>query len=184
MTEYKMVEVSSYVKEGIANGSMIPFQAEKIARVIAKRGVVGEKVVSWSVDQNGDAIQEKVAEVMLDKNTKQPGWIATKADENGNIIIDENGHFNQWIIDDTTFNKKYEIDVEGVQLYRPRGSLQMFVRVYENIILSQWGNDMKIASGGYINITDEKDMYGISERDFNDTYRLVDISLGKVIKRY
>ena len=32
---------------------------------------------------------------------------------------------------------------------------------------------MKIAKGGYINITNFDDMYGISEMDFNDTYKYV-----------
>jgi len=30
---------------------------------------------------------------------------------------------------------------------------------------------MKIAAGGYINITNISDMYGISQRDFTDTYK-------------
>ena len=33
---------------------------------------------------------------------------------------------------------------------------------------------MNIAAGGYINITNPDDMYGISERDFEDTYKVVD----------
>lgn len=32
---------------------------------------------------------------------------------------------------------------------------------------------MKIAKGGYINITNAEDMYGISERDFLDTYKFI-----------
>ena len=33
---------------------------------------------------------------------------------------------------------------------------------------------MEISSGGYINITNPDDMYGISQRDFEDTYIFVD----------
>ena len=33
---------------------------------------------------------------------------------------------------------------------------------------------MQIAAGGYINITDPDDMYGISKRDFDDTYKVVE----------
>ena len=32
---------------------------------------------------------------------------------------------------------------------------------------------MQIAKGGYINITNIEDMYGISERDFLDTYKFI-----------
>lgn len=76
--------------------------AEKFARVIAKRGEIGENVISFSTDSNGNA------------------------------IVDDNGNLNQW------------------------------------------GSDMKIAKGGFINITRIDDMYGISERDFYDTYKFLD----------
>ena len=174
MDEYKKVEVASYVKQGIENRTMIPRQAKKFARIIARQGNVGETVISWSVDSQGNEIQEKVAQVQLDEQTKQPGWIATKVDEQGNIVVDNNNHPNQWIIDDTTFKKKYEIDPENPSLYKPKGGPQTFVQITDNIILSQWGSDMQIAAGGYINITNIDDMYGISQRDFQDTYRFTE----------
>ncbi len=178
MGEYTKVEVSSYVKQGIENGTMIPRQAEKFARIIARQGNVGETVVSWSVDSEGNEIQEKVAQVQIDEQTNQPGWIATKVDEQGNIITDNNNHPNQWIIDDTTFKQKYEVDPENPILCRPKGGPQMFVQITDNIILNQWGSNMQIAAGGYINITKPDDMYGISQRDFEDTYKFTD-NLGK-----
>lgn len=153
---------------------MIPRQAENFARISAKQGNVGETVISWSVDIKWNEIQEKVAQIEVDVQTNQPGWIATKVDEQGNIIIDNNGHVNQWIIDDTTFKKKYEIDPKNPSLYRPKGGPQLFVQIADNIILNQWGADMKIAAGGYINITNVDDMYGISQRDFEDTYKFTD----------
>lgn len=58
---------------GIKNGTMIPKKAEKFARIVAKQGQVGEKVISWSVDSLGHEIQEKVASVQNDENTNQPG---------------------------------------------------------------------------------------------------------------
>lgn len=174
MQDYKKVEVASYVKEGLENGSMVPRQAEKFARIFAKQGTVGEQVISWSVDKEGKEIQEKVAQVQLDEKTNQPGWIVTKVDEAGNVIIDSNNHANQWIIDDTTFRKKYEVDPDNPSICRPKGGPQLFVQIPENITLHQWGSDMRIAAGGYINITNPNDMYGISQRDFEDTYRFTD----------
>lgn len=179
MENYIKVEVTSYVKQGIENGTMVPRQAEKYARIIARQGVLGETVVSWSVDSQGNELQEKVAQVQLDTQTNHLGWIATKVDEQENIIVDKNGHINQWIIDDTTFLKKYEIDPENPSLCRPKGGHQIFVQITDNIILNQWGSDMKIAAGGYINITNVADMYGISQRDFEDTYRFTDDLLKK-----
>ena len=174
MGDYKKVDVNEYVKSGLANGTLIPREAEKFARIIAKQGNIGDTVISWSTDSYGNEVQEKVNQVGRDEKTGQPGWIATKVDENFNIIIDDNGHSNQWIIDDSTFKKKYEIDEKNPGLYCPKGKNQTFVQINENIILNQWGSDMKIASGGYINITNSEDMYGISKRDFEDTYRFTD----------
>ena len=174
MENYTKVEVTRYVKQGIENGTMVPRQAEKFARIIARQGDVDEIVISWSVDSQGNEIQEKVGQVQIDGQTNQPGWIVTKVDEQGNIIVDNNGHTNQWIIDDTTFKKKYEIDPENPSLHRPKGGPQIFVQITDNIILNQWGSDMQIAAGGYINITNIDDMHGISQRDFEDTYKFTD----------
>ena len=61
-------------------------------------------------------------------------------------------------------------------MFKPKGGPQLFVKITENITLNQWGKDENIAAGGYINITDSNDMYGISQRDFEDTYRFVEKS--------
>ena len=128
-------------------------------------------------------IQEKVAQVTIDEQTQEPGWIATKVNENGEPIIDNNNHLNNWIIDDSTFKKKYEVDPENPNLCKPKGGPQTFVEIPDNIILNQWGEDMAIAAGGYINITNPDDMYGISQRDFEDTYKYIDELDRKAIRR-
>lgn len=152
MDNYTKVDVHQYVDMGIKNGTMIPKEAEKFARIVAKQGQVGEKVISWSVDSLGHEIQEKVAYVQNDENTNQPGWIVTKVDEDGNIMLDNNNHVNQWIIEDSVFRKKYEIDPENPTLFKPKGGPQIFVQINDNIILNQWGEDMKIAAGVDISI--------------------------------
>jgi len=166
---YKKVNVLTYVKEGIKSGRLIPRVAEKFTRIYAVRGTIGEEVISWSVDQMGKPIQEKVATVKNDTD-----YVVTKLDENGNVVIDEHGHKNQWIIDGVTFEKKYEIDSSMEGVYKPKGGPQIFVELSESIMIYQWGRDMIIAEGGYINITNPDDMYGISRRDFEDTYRFID----------
>ena len=173
MSEFKKIDdVLKYVREGISNGTLVPFEAEKFARIIARPGVVGETVVSWSVNDKGEPIEEKVAAVELDEETKRPGWVVTKANEDGSPVVDANGHTNDWIITDSKFVKKYELQ-EGA-VYRPTGGKQIFVRIPEDLSLAQWGGYENIAAGGYINITNSGDMYGISQRDFEDTYRVVE----------
>lgn len=176
MENYQEVKVEEYVKEGLLSGKLTPIEAEKFARIIARQGTLGEEVISWSVDSLGNAIEEKRDTVKVDSKTNNLGWIVTKADEQGNPILDNNGHINQWIIEDSTFTKKYEIDPNNNLIFRPKGGVQLFVQIPDNIILEQWGSKMQIAEGGYINITDSSDMYGISERDFTDTYRKVSAS--------
>lgn len=169
--EYVKVNVYNYVKKGLGTGVLAPIEAEKFARIIARQGKLGEEVISWSADSEGKEIVEKKDTVKLDEQTKQTGWIATKANESGYPVQDKNGHLNQWIISDSVFRKKYEIDPENPSLFKPIGGPQIFVQIPDNIILEQWGSEMKIAAGGYINITNVDDMYAISERDFNDTYK-------------
>ena len=109
-----------------------------------------------------------------DPETKQPGWILTKLDENGDVLVDEYGHKNEWIVSHSTFIKKYDCDEqmpEGV--YKPKGGLQVFIPLVMDVILEQWGGEMKIEAGGWLNITNPSDIYGISKRDFEDTYRIV-----------
>ena len=174
MEEYTKVEVTRYVKQGIESGTMMPRYAKKFSKIIARQGTVGETVISWSVDEKGNEIQEKVDQVKIDEKTNQPGWVVTKVDEHGNVIVDNNNHSNQWIIGDSTFKDTYEVDSENPNLWCKKGVPQIFVQIPDNIILHQWDSDMKIAAGGYINITNANDMYGISKRDFDDSYRFID----------
>lgn len=67
MENFIKVDVTSYVKQGIENGTLIPRQAEKFSRITARQGNAGETVISWSVDAEGKEIQEKVAQVSVDE---------------------------------------------------------------------------------------------------------------------
>lgn len=168
---YVKVDVLKYVKEGLESGILVPFEAVKFARILARVGNEGEEVVTMSVDNEGNPIVEKVDTVKVDEKTGKVDMVVTKADEDGNAIVDKNGNKNEWIITRANFDEKY-VPVEGKEgLYAPKGGPQIFVQIPDNIILYQWGSDMKIAANGYINITNVEDMYGISERDFTDTYR-------------
>ena len=172
-TVYPKVNVQEYVKKGLENGILEPFEAEKYARIAARQGEVGEEVISWSEDKYGKEISERVDNVKLDEETNEPGWVVTKVDENGEVIIDRNGHPNQWIIGDSKFKAKYEIDSENPSMFRPIGGPQTFVELPQGITLEQGEKIMAIDAGGFINITNPDDMYGISKRDFEDTYKRI-----------
>ena len=177
---FTKVDGRAYAEAGIACGELTPVVAVKFARVLARRGVVGEEVISYS--QNG--IVEKVATVSEDPETKETGWVLTKLDENGEVLVDEFGHKNEWIVDAKTFAKKYEVDDTKEGVYKPVGGPQIFVPIVMDVILEQWGGEMKIEAGGWLNITNPDDIYGISERDFYDTYKFVDeVTLTKTKKQ-
>lgn len=168
--EFVKISGKEYAEVGIASGELKPVVAVKFARVLARRGQVGEEVISYT--QNG--LVEKTDTVSVNETTNEVDWILTKLDENGDVVVDEFGHRNEWIVKHVTFAKKYEVDetkTDGV--YKPVGGPQVFVPIVMDVTLEQWGSEMNIEAGGWLNITNPDDIYGISERDFDDTYRIV-----------
>lgn len=167
---YREVKVEEYVKELLERGSQ-PIQAEKAGRIYARDGVIGEEVITWSEDENGNAIVERKDTVKLDPETGKPGHVVTKLGEDGLPIVDHNNHTNTWIIGDKKFTERYQPDTSmGDNIYMSSAGIQTFIKIEDDIVMEQWGKQYQIAAGGYINITDLNDMYGISARDFADTY--------------
>ena len=175
MSEYKEVNITEYVEEGLKNGTLVPRKAEKYGKITVRKGVKGEEVISWIVDKKGNPLKEKVDYVSLDENG-QPGWVATKLGEDLLPVIDKNGHKNQWIIKDAKLREKYVVETPGKNaICRPIRMIQLFVQITEDIVIVQKnGKKMTVEKGGYINITNWSDMYAISKKDFEDTYRFVD----------
>ncbi len=170
---YKRIEnISAYVQKLAKDGANLIIAA-KWARIMARRGTLGEKVISWSVTGDGDLIMEKEAEVGQDAETGENDWIATKIRKDGSVVVDEYGNKNEWIISDTVFWQKYRQDQEHPGYYVPVGVSQTFLRLPEAITLSQWGEEsMRVDAGGYINVTEKNNIYVISQRDFEDTYEI------------
>lgn len=121
----------------------------------------GQAVKTWTSDGNLETV-----------NTAQGNeYIARKLNEDGTPAIDAFGHFNEWLISRETLDRKYTRVSENV--YRPKGGVQIFVQIPEDIVFDvSWGTQ-SIKAGGVLNITNEDDMYGIAEQEFNETYRIV-----------
>lgn len=102
--------------------------------------------------------------------------IATRSNDDGIPVIDDFGHMNQWVMSQETLGKKY-VKVEGY-LYKPAGGTQKFVKVDEDVrIFVPWGEGgalvpLDIKKGGYLNVTNRNDIYGIAEAEFNETYQI------------
>lgn len=170
---YREIDVKEYVQELLTKG-VEPIQAEKAGRIHARVGIVGEEIISWSEDENKNPIQERVDTVKIDPETGKPGHVVTKLGDDGLPIIDSNGHTNTWIIGDKKFTDKYQVDpTMGDDIYMSSAGIQIFLPILDDVIIEQWGKKEQIAAGGYINVTDPDDMYGIQARDFDDTYVIV-----------
>lgn len=57
MESYTKVDVLTYVKNGLESGTLVPIEAYKFARIMARPGTVGEEVISWSVDSFGNEVK-------------------------------------------------------------------------------------------------------------------------------
>lgn len=84
-----------------------------------------------------------------------------------------------------TLAKKYVADTSvkaaGKDVfYRPAGGVQTFMQVKEDIaVMVPWGENgadipLTIDAGGYLNVTNPDDIYGIAETEFNETYRIIE----------
>ena len=168
METFRKVDAKHYVLSGLASGELVPFYAVKIGKVLARRGKVGEEVITYT----DGGLVEKVNTVEIDPDTGNTNWVLMKANEYGYPIVDEYGHVNEWIKDDSEFQEEYDPDEEIDGLFKSVDGAQLFVPVLLDIILIQNGEEMYVKAGGFLNITDLTSIYGISERDFRDTYRI------------
>ena len=168
--KFVFVNVNDYVRKGIEAGAFTPRQAQKDAMIVARQGTVGEIVETYSVG----GVLETVNTVESDPVTNQPDWIVTKV-KNGEVVVDEFGHKNEWIVTDSDFHNKYEIDPNNPMFWNSKEAPQTFIQIPDDIaFVDPSGEPMNIVAGGYLNVTDCNEIYGVQERDFNDTYRFTD----------
>ena len=72
-----------------------------------------------------------------------------------------------------------EVEKNNEGIYKPKGSAMLAAQISEDLEITppNWGGAIqKINSGGYLlmNPQNPKDIYGIGEEEFNNTYVLVD----------
>lgn len=161
--QFQNIDVKKYVEQ-LFNSGKKPFMAKKSANVIAVKADGGEKVDVYT--KNGNLQSRQTA--------KQGDIILTRADQNGKPVIDSNGHKNSWIVPYDKFSKKYDLKnpiKKGV--YAPIGGPQKFIQIDKDISFNaSWGLQ-NIKAGGYLNISDQNDIYGIAKQEFEQTYKKV-----------
>ena len=164
-TIWEAMELKEYVIQLLLSGAEV-ITARKKGTVLARPAVPGEEIDVWTKNGNYEG-HETAGEGEL---------ILTSADGQGRPLVDAYGHQNCWKISEKTFREKYDAEhpdpVTGV--YRPLGKPQTFVRTDRDIsFLAPWGECQNILSGGYLNVTNLKDIYGIAGEEFQETYERI-----------
>ena len=156
------IDIVEYVKKGIENGTLTFEEAQKFQRITAKQGIEGQKVQTILSD---GTVETDEREVKIDEKTGEPGW----------VVNNVNGP-EQWIIEDSTFKKKYEVDPENPDVYKPKGGPMLAAQINEDLTFQppRWNGDIQnIKAGGYLLMdpTDEEDIYGIGQKEFLNSYK-------------
>lgn len=170
------VDACKYAQTLIDNGCPVR-TAEKFACIIARQGIPGEEIITYV----STGLIETVNTVKSDPETGSPDWVLTMANPDGTPAIYSNGHTNTYVVSDKTFRKKYKMDNEYFsetcvdKVLKPKGGPQNFVKINEDIsFTASWGETQNIDAGGYLNVTNKDVVYGIAEKEFNETYRFTE----------
>ena len=130
----------------------------KFQRLNAVQSEGGEEVETVGSDGNAET----------KRKTKKGDWIVNNVSNKD----------NKWIIDDKTFKKKYEEEKDGV--YKPKGGPMLAAKIADctdkgvEFAPPNWGGDViKVKNDGWFmkDPSNEKDIYAISKKDFDSTYK-------------
>lgn len=160
----KIYDILSYAEKMLQKNCDIIW-AYKKSLVIARNAQEGERVITYASDGGIETI-----------NTARKGDVVlTKAGPDGKAIIDVHGHVNSWIIPEEKFIRKYDTKHPVHEnVFKPKNCEQQFIKVEEDIKFdAPWGETQNLESGGYLNISCLADIYGVSVKDFNDTYVVI-----------
>ncbi len=151
--------IKEYINSGIESGELFPAVYAKYTEIQARRGVIGEKIVTVM----SDGFVETENTVTADEVTGLPGFVVTNPEDK-----------EQYIISDSVFSEKYEEIPDKKGFYRPKGKPVTAMRCGEDIsFMANWG-EISLKKGGYIVISSPDDIYGVQEDIFLKTYRPVE----------
>lgn len=131
----------------------------KFQRLEAVQSKGGEEVETVGSDGN----------VETKRTTKKGDWIVNNVSNKD----------NRWIISDETFKKKYEKEADGI--YKPKGGLMLAAKIADctdkdvEFAPPNWGGDtITVKNDGWFmkDPSNEKDIYAISKKDFDSTYKI------------
>ena len=159
--EYSVVDPAMYVK-GI---SAPKCTAVKVGRVLYRKAIPGNNLLVFTANGNIECVEEE----------REWYIVLTRCDESGNPVFNKNGQPNRWQISKDTFEKRYTVLSEDVAA--PHKNVDVFVQIQENIAFEKpWGPNgtmifQTVDAGGYLNITSLDNIYGIAQKEFEETYQ-------------
>ena len=163
----KIKDIRAYTDSLRETGSVV--YAVKTGFVLARRGREGETVETYVA--NG--MLETTNRVKRDEAGAIDIVVST-ANAEGEKIVDAAGHTNTYVMTEKAFREKYanaEAVAETERLFRSRGKTQAFLRIPEDIsITAPWGEEQDLKAGGFLNVTDPDDVYGIAYEEFSLNY--------------
>jgi hypothetical protein len=151
---FKEVDIRKYVKEGLKSGLLKPQAVVKVAKVYARKGILGETIETIGIDGFSETI-----------NT-------VKQDENGNLDwVVTDIFLNSYVVADSVFRKKYDVGDKKSGIFKPKLDPVVAIKVDENLkFIAPWKEKMYIKKGSYLIMNSETDIYGIQDKVFFNSY--------------
>lgn len=178
--KYEVIDPEQYVEQLKETNRFDTVTAEKSGYISVRKGTPGEEIPTYTNDgklESPEVYQEGK-------------YIATRVDNEGKPVIDKYGHTNQWQIDEDVLRRKYDVgeNIPENEMIKPCGGEQTFARIPEPkehdgcagiAMMKPWGENGKLIPqtvdyGGYLNVTNTKDIYGIAKNEFAETYRTIE----------
>lgn len=166
--EYEIVNPKDFVRENWNEDAKV-VTAMKTNGVVARKSFPNEVVTVYT--ENGNVEAEQVCE--------EGSWVVTRADKDGKAVVDDYGHVNSWKMSDEEFRSNYDVESMDVKGYvRANRDPQTLMQVDKNIaIMKPWGENGKMIpqtldAGGYLNISNNDDIYCIAKNEFDETYEV------------
>ena len=154
-TLMNIIEIKEFINNAILNGAVVKSYIETAC-------IRAEQVT-----------KDTTITTILANGKKETSNIAISGDW---IITNPGGE--QYVVPNHKFIKKYKSAPElGEGWFKPLGQVQKFIEITEDLtFICSWGEEQFINKGGFINITNLNDIYGIARQEFFDTYSEYDDS--------
>lgn len=156
--------LAGYVRLLTESGAPALTAAKKTEpRFIVRIAEGTEEIVVWTKDGNKETVE----------HPEKGDMIVTKGNADGTPALDGYGHNNTWCMRPDAFKAFYDADHpdSATGMYCARPVERRFIQIDRNIEFdAPWGETQRIRAGGFLNISDPNDIYGVARDEFNETY--------------